>query len=330
VRRESTEPGSGRQRGPCRAPPFAWVAAAGWPKLRPVHWQKVTVIGVGLLGGSLGMALRRRGLARQGVGFVRREAARGECRKARAVDDATTDLVEAVSDADLVVLCTPLAQMEPLARAMRGALKPGAVVTDVGSVKGPVVRRLESLLKRAGAEFVGSHPMAGNERTGVGAAHADLFEGAVAVVTPTARTSARALREVRRLWTGVGARVLEMGADEHDRLVSRSSHLPHVVASALAALVLAPGRNPRQKDLCATGFRDTTRVASGSPEMWRDIALANRRHLDRALDELMRELGKVRKWLAAEDAEALFEFFQVAKARRDAWCGSRRASPSPE
>ena len=306
------------------------MAAAGWPKLRPVHWQKVTVIGVGLLGGSLGMALRRRGLARQVVGFVRREAARGECRKARAVDDATMDLVEAVSDADLVVLCTPLAQMEPLARAMRGALKPGAVVTDVGSVKVPVVRRLESLLKRSGAEFVGSHPMAGNERTGVGAAHADLFEGAVAVVTPTAHTGARALREVRRLWTGVGARVLEMGPDEHDRLVSRSSHLPHVVASALAALVLAPGRNPRQKDLCATGFRDTTRVASGSPEMWRDIALANRRHLDRALDELMRELDKFRKWLAAEDAEALFKFFQVAKARRDAWCGSRRASPSPE
>lgn len=290
----------------------------------------MSVIGVGLLGGSLGMALRRKGLARRVVGYVRRRQAVGECCRAGAVDEATLDLGEAVAGADLVVLCTPLWQMLPLALAMRGALKRGAVVTDVGSVKGPVVKELEPLIRRAGAEFIGSHPMAGNERTGVGAAHPDLFEGAVTVLTPTARTSGRALREARRLWAALGARVLEMSPDRHDQLVSRSSHLPHVVAAALAALVLAPGRRKEQRELCASGFRDTTRVASGSPEMWRDIALANRRHLDRALCELVRELEAVRRWLAAGDGNALYKFFQVAKERRDAWCRGRGALPSPE
>ncbi len=289
----------------------------------------MSLIGVGLLGGSLGLALKQRGLARQVVGYVRRESAIAECLQVGAVDEATLDLGRAVSGADLVILCTPLGQMAALARGMAGALKPGTVVTDVGSVKAGVVRELEPVVGRAGGHFVGSHPMAGNERTGVGAAHAGLFEGAVSVVTPTERTSARALRQVRRLWQCLGCRVLELSPEEHDRLVSRSSHLPHVAAAALASLVLAPGRPPHQGTLCATGFRDTTRVASGSPEMWRDIALSNRRHLGRALGELVRELEEVRRWLAAGDGEALLRFFQTAKERRDAWCAGN-ASPSPE
>jgi len=289
----------------------------------------VSLIGVGLLGGSLGLALKQRGLARQVVGYVRRESAIAECLQAGAVDEATLDLGRAVSGADLVILCTPLGQMAALARGMAGALKPGTVVTDVGSVKAGVVRVLEPVIGRAGGHFVGSHPMAGNERTGVGAAHAGLFEGAVSVVTPTERTSARALRQVRRLWRSLGCRVLELSPEEHDRLVSRSSHLPHVAAAALATLVLAPGGSPYQRTLCATGFRDTTRVASGSPEMWRDIALANRRHLGRALGELVRELEEVRGWLAEGNGEALLRFFQTAKERRDAWCAGN-ASPSSE
>lgn len=281
------------------------------------------------MGGSLGMALKQRQLAREVIGYVRRESAVAECVRAGAVDEATLDLAAAVAGADLVVLCTPLGQMPALARAMARALKRGAVVTDVGSVKAGVVRALEPVIARAGAFFVGSHPMAGNERSGVGAAHPDLFEGAVSVVTPTARTAAKALQQVRRLWRGVGCRLLELTPEEHDRLVSRSSHLPHVTAAALAALVLGPGRSRHQAALCATGFRDTTRVASGSPEMWRDIALANRRHLDRALQELVRQLEGVRTWLARGDGEALLRFFQTAKARRDAWCAGN-ASPSSE
>ncbi|MGA4579030.1 prephenate dehydrogenase [Limisphaera sp. VF-2] len=294
-----------------------------------MQWKRVSLIGVGLLGGSLGMALKQRRLAREVIGYVRRESAVAECLQAGAVDEATLDLARAVAGADLVVLCTPLGQMPALARAMAAALKRGAVVTDVGSVKAGVVRALEPVIARAGAFFVGSHPMAGNERSGVRAAHPDLFEGAVSVVTPTARTAPKALRQVRRLWRGVGCRLLELSPEEHDRLVSRSSHLPHVTAAALAALVLGPGRPPHQAALCATGFRDTTRVASGSPEMWRDIALANRRHLDRALQELVRHLEGVRTWLARGDGDALLKFFQMAKARRDAWCAGN-ASPSSE
>lgn len=323
---------SGR-RGRCcaRDGSAGFVLAAGrpFPNLAFVRWQKVCVIGVGLLGGSLGMALRRKRLARRVVGYVRRPGAVEECRRLGAVDEATTDLDGAVEGADLVVLCTPLAQMPGLAAAMAGRLKSGVVVTDVGSVKTPVVRQLEPVLHRVGAYFVGSHPMAGNERSGVGAAHPRLFDGAVSVVTPTARTDPSALGQVRHLWTGLGCRVLEMPPDQHDRLVSRSSHLPHVVAAALAALVLAPGRSGAQKALCATGFRDTTRVASGSPEMWRDIAVANRQHLDRALVDLIRQLQRVRRWLHRADGAALLQFFRTAKERRDAWCAGR-ASPSSE
>lgn len=274
------------------------------------------------------MALRQKRLARRVMGYVRRGDAIAKCRSLGAVDEATTDLREAVKDAQLVVLCTPLSQMPPVAAAMAGSLKPGVVVTDVGSVKGSVVRTLEPMLQRVGARFVGSHPMAGNERSGVEAAHADLFAGAISVVTPTARTHPDALREIRRLWTGLGCRVLELAPDQHDRLVSRSSHLPHVVAAALAALVLAPRQPDQQPALCATGFRDTTRVASGSPEMWRDIAIANRRHLDRALAEMVRQLETVRKWLARADENAVLRFFQTAKTRRDAWCAQRASSSS--
>jgi len=170
-----------------------------------VRWKQITLVGVGLLGGSLGLAIKRRGLARRVVGFVRRRASLSECRRFGAVDCATLDLLEAVGGADLVVLCTPIAQMRPLLHAMRPALKPGAIVTDVGSVKGTVVNELEGLATKAGAHFVGSHPMAGAEKTGVAAARANLFVNAVCVVTPTRKTNRQALTRVEGLWKAVGA-----------------------------------------------------------------------------------------------------------------------------
>src|SRR5580698_5023667 len=150
-----------------------------------VQFRKITIIGVGLLGGSIGLAVKRRKLAREVAGYVRRAASLKDCEKAGAVDYATTDLLAAVSNSDLVILCTPLAQIRPLAQQFLPALKRGAIVTDVGSVKADVVRELEPLVKRSGAHFVGSHPMAGAEKTGVAAARENLFEHAVCVLTPT-------------------------------------------------------------------------------------------------------------------------------------------------
>jgi len=296
-----------------------------------VRFRKITIIGVGLLGGSIGLAARRRKLASPGgvAGFVRRVASLKDCEQAGAVDFATTDLPAAVWDADLVILCTPLAQMRSRAQELLPALKRGAVVTDVGSVKTGVVRELEPLVAKAGAHFVGSHPMAGAEKTGVSAARADLFMHAVCVVTPTRKSSPAAVRKVEQFWEALGARTLRLAPAAHDLLVSRASHLPHVLAATLARYVLKPAHPQSQAALCANGFRDTTRIASGSPEMWRDIALANRKNLGRALENFISDLKKFRRDLSRADAQAVTKFFETAKARRDHWC-ARGASPSPE
>jgi prephenate dehydrogenase len=285
-----------------------------------VQFQKITIIGVGLLGGSLGLAVRRHHLASEIAGFVRSKKAAADCEKFGAVDYATTDLLAAVSNADLIILSTPLAQMPPLVRQMLPALKRGALVTDVGSVKAGVVRELESLVNQSGAHFVGAHPMAGAEKNGAAAARGNLFEKAVCVLTPTKKSPPAAIRQLEQFWRSLGARVLKLDAAQHDRLVSRSSHLPHVLAAVLANLVLNPASPKVQAQLCATGFRDTTRIASGSPEMWRDIVLANRKNLLQSVDMFMAELKKFQRALKSGDAGAVEKNFATAKQRRDNWC----------
>ncbi|MFO1488594.1 MAG: prephenate dehydrogenase/arogenate dehydrogenase family protein [Verrucomicrobiota bacterium] len=294
-----------------------------------MRWQKISIIGVGLLGGSIGLAVRRHRLAREIAGYVRRAASLKDCEKVGAVDYSTTDLLAAVSGADLVILCTPLAQMRSLVEQMRPALKRGAIVTDVGSVKGSVVVEVESLVRKTGAHFVGSHPMAGAEKTGVLASRSDLFECAITVVTPTKQTHRPALRKVEQFWSAIGSHVMRLSPQEHDTYVSRTSHLPHVAAAALASLVLNPAHPEAQSVLCATGFRDTTRIASGSPEMWRDISLANAKNLSKALDAYLGDLKKFQTALKRSDAKAVAKFFETGKQRRDNWCACC-ASPSEE
>ena len=304
----------------------AKFAFSAWAKfylryLPAVLFDKVTIVGVGLLGGSLGRALRERKLAARVIGCVRRRESIAECRRARAVDVATLDFADGVADADLVVLCTPIAQMAPLFKQLLPHLKRGAIVTDVGSVKGTVVRELESLATKAGVHFIGSHPMAGSEKMGVLASRADLYEGAVCVVCPTKKSNRRAVLAVERLWKSVGARVLRLTPDAHDQLVAKSSHLPHLLAAQLVNHVLGGKSSPEQTALCATGFRDTTRIASGSPEMWRDIAIANRANLAKDLDQFISELRSLQKLVGTGNEKALAWFFEQAKQRRDAWCG---------
>jgi len=299
------------------------------PETHRVRWKKITLVGVGLLGGSLGLALRKRRLAGSVVGFVRRAASVAECNRVGAVNLATRDLQSAVAEAELIVLCTPIAQMRALVAQMLPVLAPGAIITDVGSVKGSVVRDLESLVAKAGAHFVGSHPMAGSEKTGVGAARKDLFVNAVCVITPTKNSNRSAVRKVEQLWKSVGSRVLRLTPQAHDDLVSRSSHLPHVVAAQLANCVLSPEHPKEQGMLCANGFRDTTRIAAGSPEMWRDIAVANSENLSRALGVFMKGLSDFRRALKSGDDRAIAKFFEAARERRDRWSRSA-GSPSPE
>lgn len=292
-----------------------------------MHWQKITLVGVGLLGGSLGLAIKQRRIAAKVDGFVRRSISIDECEKMGVVDHATRDLKRAVENADLVILCTPLSRMRELTEQMLPGLKKGVIVTDVGSVKTSVVEELEPLVAEAGGHFVGSHPMAGGERIGVSAARADLFVNSVCLVTPTPGSQKDAVRQVEEFWKALGARLLKMSPHLHDDLVSRASHLPHVVAAELANYVLSPVHPEEQTKVCANGFRDTTRVASGSPEMWRDIALANRKNLGRVLGVFIEDLQEFRLALENGDVKAIEEFFEKAKQRRDKWCGS---SNSPE
>ncbi len=294
-----------------------------------MQFEKITIVGVGLLGGSIGLAARKRRLAKEIAGYARRKKTIAESQQIGALDYATTDLLAAVSGADLIILCTPLAQMAALTKQFLPALKRGAIVTDVGSVKADVVRELETLAKKAGAHFIGSHPMAGGEKMGVLAAKANLYADAVCVVTPTKKSNTAAVRKVEHFWKLLGARTLRLDAAKHDLLVSRTSHLPHVAAAALAGLVLDPKHPKSQVDLCATGFRDTTRIASGSPEMWRDIALANRKNLSQSVDVFVGELKRFQAALKKGDAQAVEKFFAIAKERRDNWCACC-ASPSSE
>jgi prephenate dehydrogenase len=292
-----------------------------------VHWQKITVVGVGLLGGSLGLAIKQRRLAPKVDGFVRRTASIKDCETFGVVDHATRDLKRAVENADLVILCTPIGRMAELTKEMLPALKKGAVVTDVGSVKGSVVAELEPLIAGAGGFFVGSHPMAGGEKMGVAAARADLFVNSLCIVTPSHNSDPGAVKQVEEFWKAVGARLLTLAPSAHDDLVSRSSHLPHVVAAELANYVLSPAHPKEQAEVCANGFRDTTRIASGSPEMWRDIATANRENLSRVLGVFIEDLQEFRLALENGDVKAIEEFFENAKQRRDKWRGQ---GDSPE
>ena len=294
-----------------------------------MRWRKVTLLGVGLLGGSLGMALRKRELAERVYGYVRREASVRECLEAGAADHASTSLSEAVKGTELIVLCTPLAQMSALARSALNDIAPGVLVTDVGSVKGQLVGELEPLFAMREATFIGSHPMAGSEKMGVSAARADLFHNTVCVVTPTSKSPPESVSRTEDLWKSVGARTLQLTPEEHDELVARSSHLPHVLAAHLARYVLDAGRAKEQSQLCATGFRDSTRIASGSPEMWRDIVMMNKVALKQALAEYQQSLKRFETLLDKDDQTQIEAFFQTSKQLRDRWA-AQCASLSPE
>jgi prephenate dehydrogenase len=307
---------------------FLVYPAAGIRYLARVQFRKISIIGVGLLGGSLGLAVRKHKLAGEVAGYVRREASQRECERVGAVDYATTDLLAAVSNSNLVVLCTPLAQMPALAAQILPALKRGAIVTDVGSVKAEVVRELEVVFKNSGAHFVGAHPMAGGEKMGVLASRVDLYDNALCIITPSQKSNPGAVKKLTQFWRALGSRTVAMDAAEHDLLVSRSSHLPHVLAATLASFVLDPKQPKLQAELCASGFRGTTRLASGSPEMWRDISLSNRKNIDRAVDGFIGELKKFQTMLRTEQPAGLEKFFATAKQRRDDWCSSPASNAS--
>ncbi|RMG71844.1 MAG: prephenate dehydrogenase [Nitrospirae bacterium] len=278
-----------------------------------MNFNRVTIIGVGLIGGSLALSLKKHGLCSQVWGWGRSAERLERALKDGVIDHATLDLSEAVKDADLVVLSTPVSSFEEIALKIKNSLKKGALITDVGSVKASVVKRLEDALCGI-AYYVGSHPIAGSDRSGVEHARDDLFEGATVIITPTERTEPSALSTLQTLWSELGSKVLIVSAEEHDRMLSLISHLPHVIAYSLTNTVDAV--NPEYLLYSGGGFKDTTRIALSSEELWTDICLFNQRELLKAIELFERELKKVKGALMDKDRERLIELFKRARLSR--------------
>ena len=276
--------------------------------------HKLTILGPGLLGGSIGMAARQRKVAKHVTVWARRPEAADEAYKLGAADETTGDLKHAVSDADFVVLATPIGVMRPLVEQIKPSLTHNCVVTDVGSVKYHVVAHLSEALEGK-ARFVGSHPMAGSEQSGIEAARRDLFDGAVCIVTPREDTDKAALQLVHDFWKALGCSMRTLSPHAHDEIVARTSHLPHVVAAAVVNVVCSDGAHPL--NFVGPGFKDFTRIASGPPEMWTEICMENRHEIARALEHLIEELGKLRASLQNADAVELRILLKRAKHFRD-------------
>jgi prephenate dehydrogenase len=280
--------------------------------------QTVSIIGLGLMGGSLGLALKRRGDVSVQA-FARRAETRRAAQAAGAADGIHATAEAAVDGADIVVVCVPVLTSAPLTERFRGALKPGAVITDVGSTKRRVMDAMRAVLQGTDAVFVGSHPIAGSERTGFDAASVDLYTGATVVVTPDDGGPPDTVAAVCGLWESVGARVERMTAARHDRLLARTSHLPHLAAAGLVEAMLGGGEETAAA-LCGSGFRDTTRIAAGDPGMWHDIVTSNADEIAAALDGYAGILAGLRRAIADGRFDAVREFLAAAQRTRRAVC----------
>lgn len=284
----------------------------------PLQFDCVTIVGVGLIGGSLGMALKQHGLARRIVGLGRNPVRLEQAAALGAIDFGTGDLRNAVRDSDLVVLCTTVGNILESVNSVLSATTRDAVVTDVGSTKSAIVNAARS------PRFVGGHPMAGSERTGVEAASAELFQNATWALTPTEDTDQKALYLVRAMAQKIGANTLLISPEAHDAMVAITSHLPHVLASALMRQAHETrSRRPEVTSLSAGSFADLTRIAASSPELWRDVCLSNREAVLNALNAFRGQLDMLQSAIADANGTDIESFFSSgADAKRD-WMSAR-------
>ena len=287
------------------------------------------MVGVGLIGGSLALALRRAGFAGQIAGFDRDASALERAARLQVIDQVAESASEAARGAELVVVAVPVKAVGPVMHDVGLALDPGAVVTDVGSTKAEVIETARLELRERFARFVPGHPIAGREASGVEAAAVDLFKGARVVLTPVAETDPKAVELVRGAWEAAGARVSMLGPEEHDRIFAAVSHLPHFLSFALVSEIASRADAAELFNFAAGGFRDFTRIAASSPEMWRDIALQNRTALLAELDRYGVRLAVFRELIEKGDGPALERLMAEARSARTAWAAPRR-TPTPE
>jgi len=284
-------------------------------------FDRVAIIGPGLIGGSMGMAIRRRKLAGWVVGVGRRAASLDVAMEVGACDEVTLDVAEGVRGADVVVLATPIGAFGHLAPAAAAAMKAGALITDVASTKCGVIGVIRTaLVGREDLAYIPTHPMAGSEQRGASAADEALFEGSFCIFTPLPDTPEQPISRLRRLWEGLGAQVRRMSPSQHDRLVARISHVPHLAASALVAAV-----DEEALLFSGGGLIDTTRIASSDPELWCDICESNSAEICAALEEYVALLERMCRLLSQGSFDELREILRQAKMKRDSLL-SRRAA----
>lgn len=281
--------------------------------------NKLVIFGVGLIGGSFALALRKAGAVKEIVGVGRSAANLQEALRRGAIDRAEPDAAAAVKGADMVLLAVPVGQMGSIMEAIGPHLDADAIVTDAGSTKCDVVALAERCLSGHLAHFVPAHPIAGAEKSGAAAASVDLFQGRNVVITPLPGNDPAAVQRVRAMWETSGAEVREMTAQAHDAVFAAVSHLPHLLAFALVDEIASRSNGEELFSYAASGFRDFTRIAGSSPEMWRDICLANRAALLGELDAYRAQLDRLHAMLERSDGAALEQVFNHASQARNAW-----------
>jgi prephenate dehydrogenase len=274
--------------------------------------RTLTIVGVGLIGGSIGLAARRRGVAGRVLGVGRHQGGLDQALSRGAIDEGFLDITPAVRQSELVVFCTPVDGIAAQVLAAAPVCAPGTILTDAGSTKAAIVQAVEDRLPPE-VTFVGGHPLAGSEKRGTQYADADLFQDRLTVLTPTPATVPEALKQVKHFWEALGSRVRVLDPHEHDRALALTSHLPHLVASALAGTL-----PPELSELTASGFRDTTRIAAGDPAIWTAIFAQNRTPVLEALERFTARLTEIREALRKEDFATVARLWTQAKKVRDA------------
>lgn len=289
-------------------------------------FQRIAIVGVGLLGGSLGLAIQKRKLAQEVIGIGRNAARLAAARQLRAITADTTDLRAGIAGCDLAIVCTPVERIVETVRQIAQAADRPILITDVGSTKARIVADVEQLCQTTtwpqSARFVGSHPIAGNEKSGVEHASAELFTGRAVVVTPSATTEPADTDAIVQFWTALGTHVTILPADEHDRAMAAVSHLPHLLASAIAAAT-----PERYLALCGTGWQDTTRIAAGDAMLWRQILQSNQQHVLASLEQFLAVADEFAGALRTGDSARLEQLLGQAKALRDAVNGGPQRKP---
>jgi len=274
-------------------------------------FNKIAIIGVGLIGGSIGLAVKRKRLGREVVGVCRHKESLQRAIQAGAIDRGTLSYKEAVKEADLVILAIPVTQIIKMGSKIGPYLKKGCLITDAGSTKEKICREIEKTVPRE-ISFVGAHPMAGSEKRGVSEARADLFEGAICILTRSRKTKSIALKKLTAFWKKLGCRIKVLTAQRHDRIVALTSHLPHLAATQLVKAAR------ESLDWTSSGFLDTTRIASSDAEIWTDIFLTNKRFVIQALDKYIEQLRLARDLIRKGNRKRLSAEFKKVKRTRDA------------